>query len=202
MNFDDDIRRKIESVYQERLFLRKKIRENRNVKNDQKLEEEAKLRGLTAAHPKIRQRRLLKGHFAKIDCACWGKKSNNVLSVGQDQSLIIWDSFKAQKIRRERIALLYVTCCAWNAEENLVGYGGLDNLCSVLRLTEDDDALVVHQLKHDARVSGIEFLETGEILTASADCRVCLWSQETGVRIKEVSLHFLVYLFLCYCHSL
>lgn len=46
----------------------------------------------------MRLRRTLRGHFGKIYAMCWSKDSQHVVSVSQDGTLLMWDTYTGTKV--------------------------------------------------------------------------------------------------------
>ena len=58
-------------------------------------------RGLPVLKPMIKNRRVLKGHFAKIYAMHWAAGQTvkqNLVSASQDGKLIVWNAFTTNKV--------------------------------------------------------------------------------------------------------
>ena len=84
---------------------------------------------------KLKERKLFKGHTDKITALAWSGDSSRLLTASMDNSLIIWDSMSANKLYTIKMPSRYILCCGYSQSGNLVASGGLDNMCTVCKLT-------------------------------------------------------------------
>ena len=89
-------------------------------------------------------RRVLKGHFGKVYALHWagaGPTQGHVVSASQDGKLIVWDTISTNKVHAIPLRSSWVMTCAFEPTNNrLLASGGLDNLCSVYKISEDGKA--------------------------------------------------------------
>ncbi len=83
----------------------------------------------------LKLRRVLKGHFGKIYAMDWSGDSINLVSASQDGKLIVWNGLTTNKVQAIPLRSSWVMTCAFEKTQNqLIAYGGLDNLCSIQQL--------------------------------------------------------------------
>jgi WD40 repeat protein len=83
----------------------------------------------------LKQRRILRGHFGKIYQMHWSTDSKHLVSASQDGKLIIWNGFSTNKVHAIPLRSSWVMTCAYSPGGSFVACGGLDNLCSVYKLS-------------------------------------------------------------------
>lgn len=97
---------------------------------------------------KIKPRRKLAGHLAKVTDAQWGSDSQHLLSAGQDGNLLVWDVISKNKLFVISLKTPWVIACAYSASREFVASGGLDDVCSVHDLrSRDGEAQLDKELK-------------------------------------------------------
>jgi guanine nucleotide-binding protein G(I)/G(S)/G(T) subunit beta-1 len=74
---------------------------------------------------KLKCRRVLKGHLAKIYSLAWNHDSRQVVSASQDGKLIIWNALTTYKLYAIPLRSHWVMTCAYSPTGNLVACGGL-----------------------------------------------------------------------------
>lgn len=130
----------------------------------------------------IRQRRILKGHFGKIYAMHWSKDSRNLVSASQDGKLIVWNAFSTNKVHAIPLRSSWVMTCAYSPDGNFVACGGLDNLCSVYKLSSraegQQQRTYCELAQHEGYLSCCRFINEGEIITSSGDSTCILWDIE------------------------
>lgn len=136
--------------------------------------------------------RTLKGHNNKISDVKWSQDSASVLSSSQDGFIIIWDPFTG--LKKSAIPLLsqWVLSSAISPSGNLVASAGLDNHCSVYRVSRDNriQQNVISIFKgHTCYISATEFLDERTILTASGDMTCAMWDIPKSKRVTEFIDH-------------
>jgi len=138
----------------------------------------------------IKERRMLRGHFGKIYALHWckneGKLDTNdekVVSASQDGKLIVWNALTGNKLKLIPLASAWVMTVAFSGSGEFVSCGGLDNICSVYRLSahgipEEKSPPVrpAFELQHhDGYLSCCRFLDDTKMLTCSGDHTCVLW---------------------------
>lgn len=93
----------------------------------------------------IKNRRILKGHFAKIYAMHWaeGACSRQLVSASQDGKLIVWNAFTANKLHAIPLRSSWVMTCAFAPGGGFVACGGLDNICSIYNVNSKDPNIKV-----------------------------------------------------------
>lgn len=141
----------------------------------------------------IKQRRVLKGHFAKIYAMHWavGDHNRNLVSASQDGKLIVWNAYTMNKINMIPLRSSWVMTCAYSPCGDLVACGGLDNICSVfnLRSSEQPIKLWKELSQHTGYLSCCRFVDDRRIVTTSGDMTCILWDVERGQAITTFSGH-------------
>ena len=145
--------------------------------------------------PTIKNRRVLKGHFAKVYAMHWamcdGDAGKQLVSASQDGKLIVWNAMSANKAHAVPLRSSWVMTCAFSPTAQRVACGGLDNLCSIYNLDgKEKDIKANRELAaHTGYLSCCRFVGSqGEhILTASGDMSCMLWDVETGSSTAQVS---------------
>jgi guanine nucleotide-binding protein G(I)/G(S)/G(T) subunit beta-1 len=130
--------------------------------------------------PKIR--RTLKGHFGKVYAMHWSGNSRDLVSASQDGKLIVWDAASNAKLQAIPLRSSWVMTCAFEQSKcGMVACGGLDNLCTVYQLNQQQVIRSFRELAaHDGYLSCCRFVSENSILTASGDQTCMLWDIELG----------------------
>ena len=120
----------------------------------------------------------LKGHNNKISDFRWSRDSKSILSASQDGFMLIWDT--ASGLKRNAIPLdsQWVLSCALSPSGNLAASAGLNNNCTIYRVSKENRVQqnVVSIFKgHTCYISDIEFLDNSHIITSSGDMTCALW---------------------------
>lgn len=171
-----DIKRDTESTQQDR-----------RAKNDRSLKDVAKASPTVPYIPAIKTmktRRLLKGHLAKVYALQWSKDNQHIVSASQDGKLIVWDAYTANKVHAIPLASNWVMTCAYSPSGSMVACGGLDDVCTVYTLSQQQ-ASGGYQIKrvlsgHEGYISCCRFLNDSQIITSSGDATCRLWDVERG----------------------
>lgn len=149
--------------------------------------------GIENGSVNIKCTRVLKGHFGKIYAMHWSDDSLHVVSASQDGKLIIWNALTTNKVEAIPLRSSWVMTCAYSPSGELVACGGLDNLCSVYRLTDDDESkqkVVYRELaQHEGYLSCCRFINNQEIVTSSGDSTCILWDIDTKMPKLTFSDH-------------
>lgn len=140
----------------------------------------------------MRPRRVLKGHFGKIYSVHWASDSQHLVSASQDGKLIVWDAYANTKVYAIPLESNWVMTCAYSPSGSFVASGGLDSLCTVFNLDQQEDMSgSAHQelAHHTGFISCCRFLNDRQILTSSGDKTCALWDIERGKPITIFSGH-------------
>jgi len=166
----------------------------------EKLGEEKLEEIYSGASPKlnIKNRKVLKGHFAKIYAMHWclNKSSDDygkqLVSASQDGKLIVWNAFTTNKVHAIPLRSSWVMTCAFSPSGTRVACGGLDNICSIYNLQSKEQPIKVARelAAHTGYLSCCRFTEDGsKILTSSGDMTCILWDVENGSQLQTYSDH-------------
>jgi len=137
----------------------------------------------------LRPRRTLKGHLAKIYSMHWSGDQVHLVSASQDGRLLVWDALTTNKTHAIPLRSSWVMTCAYANSGNFVASGGLDNVCSVYNLQNDDGKPCRELNSHGAFISCCRFLDDGHILTSSGDHTCILWDLEKGAQSSVFTEH-------------
>jgi len=159
------------------------------------LEEECS--SVAVQKPNIKNRRVLKGHFAKIYAMHWaemeGEGNKQLVSASQDGKLIVWNAQSTNKVHAIPLRSSWVMTCAFAPTGARVACGGLDNICSIYNLNGKEQPIKVQRelAAHTGYLSCCRFLgKNGEyILTSSGDMTCMLWDCESGQGISTFLDH-------------
>ena len=91
----------------------------------------------------IKNRRVLKGHFAKIYAMHWAEgqaAKRNLVSASQDGKLIVWNALSANKLHVIALRSSWVMTCGFSPSGRKVACGGLDNICSIYNLDSKESS--------------------------------------------------------------
>lgn len=141
---------------------------------------------------KIKPRRTLKGHLAKIYAMHWADDKVHLVSASQDGKLLVWDALTINKLHAIPLRSSWVMTCAYSPSGGLVACGGLDNICSIynLRLGREPTIRVWRELNaHAGYLSCCRFLNDRQIITSSGDMTCILWDIEAGSKVTEFTDH-------------
>jgi len=133
----------------------------------------------------VKNRRVLKGHFAKIYAMHWAEASpvnKNLVSASQDGKLIVWNAFTTNKVHAIPLRSSWVMTCAFAPGGGKVACGGLDNICSIYNLNSKEQPIKVARelAAHTGYLSCCRFISDNEIVTSSGDMTCMLWDVESG----------------------
>jgi guanine nucleotide-binding protein G(I)/G(S)/G(T) subunit beta-1 len=132
--------------------------------------------------PQPKPRRTLRGHFGKVYALHWSGDSTCLVSASQDGKLIVWNGMQNLKLQAIPLRSSWVMTCAFEqGGKALVACGGLDNLCSVYQLNQQQVSRSYRELAgHDGYLSCCRFITDRQVLTSSGDTTCILWDVETG----------------------
>jgi len=171
--------------------LKKEIKDKKDAANDKSLEDSG-----VPPLPKlqIKNRRVLKGHFAKIYAMHWAEGQaacRNLVSASQDGKLIVWNALTTNKVNAIPLRSSWVMTCGFAPSGKKVACGGLDNICSIYNLESKDQPIKVARelAAHTGYLSCCRFVDDRSILTSSGDMTCMLWDVESGAQVEQFSEH-------------
>jgi guanine nucleotide-binding protein G(I)/G(S)/G(T) subunit beta-1 len=143
---------------------------------------------------KIKPRRTLKGHLAKVYSMHWApskEHANLLVSASQDGKLLVWDALTTNKKNVIPLRSAWVMTCAFSPSARFVASGGLDNICSVYNIAGKDTTITAaRELNaHTGFLSCCRFIEDKQIVTSSGDTTCILWDVEAGKKNVEFAGH-------------
>lgn len=138
--------------------------------------------------PTTKMRRCLKGHFGKVTAMHWGGDSRHLVSAGQDGNLLIWNAVTSNKVQAITLKSTYVMSVGFEQTKGeMVACGGLDNLCTVYKLSSPDHAM--EMASHDGLITCCRFLDDTKILTSSGDSTCIRWDIARGTVLDTFAEH-------------
>jgi guanine nucleotide-binding protein G(I)/G(S)/G(T) subunit beta-1 len=138
--------------------------------------------------PTTKMRRCLKGHFGKVTAMHWGGDSRHLVSAGQDGNLLIWNAVTSNKVQAITLKSTYVMSVGYEQSKGeMVACGGLDNLCTVYKLSSPDHAM--EMASHDGLITCCRFLDDTKILTSSGDSTCIRWDIARGTVLDTFAEH-------------
>jgi len=188
----EEIAERIKAVRKECEALKEKIKKIRDEKNDTTLKAYVESENVDLQRgDKMKIRRTLKGHLAKIYALHWAEDKIHLVSASQDGKLLVWDALTTNKVHAIPLRSSWVMSCAYSPSGNFVASGGLDNICSVYNLRSRDIPIkVCRELNaHTGYLSCCRFLNDKQIVTSSGDMTCILWDIEAGTKIREFADH-------------
>lgn len=137
----------------------------------------------------------------------------------QDGKLIVWNGFTTNKTHAIPLRSSWVMTCAYAPSGHFVACGGLDNLCSIYKITPgaanaEQSRLAYRELaQHEGYLSCCRFLDDSKILTSSGDSTCLLWfvlslnghlsSFKYSLGLEIASSSLLAVISACFfCHSM
>lgn len=148
----------------------------------------------------------LQGHRDKVAQIKWSWDSLRIVSACQDGFMIIWDSVTGMKLQAIPLENSWVLLCAYSPSGRFVALAGLDNRCTVYRVS---DILASYDLStsesielmdrpksgrktpraHAAYVSACEFITDSQVLTALGDMSISLWDMAKYAKVRDFLDH-------------
>lgn len=190
---EDEIQNKIEAARQESKQLHAQINKAKHKIQDASLFQMAnKVTSLTKNKINLKPNIVLKGHNNKISDFRWSRDSKRILSASQDGFMLIWDSASGLKQNAIPLDSQWVLSCAISPSSTLVASAGLNNNCTIYRVSKENRVAqnVASIFKeHTCYISDIEFTDNAHILTASGDMTCALWDIPKAKRVREYSDH-------------
>jgi guanine nucleotide-binding protein G(I)/G(S)/G(T) subunit beta-1 len=143
----------------------------------------------------LKPRRVLKGHFGKVYAMHWAGDSTHLVSASQDGKLIVWNGFTTNKAQAIPLRSSWVMTCAYEQTQgSVVACGGLDNICSIYPLGQQQqpqqNVRALRELNgHDGYLSCCRFVDQTNIITSSGDSTCIFWDIETGTAKQHFNDH-------------
>jgi len=186
-----DIQERLQQTRKEAEALKEKIKARREEMNDTALKNFTKDLAPLPRNDKLKVRRTLKGHLAKIYAMHWAEDKTHLVSASQDGKLLVWDGITTNKVHAIPLRSSWVMTCAYSPSGSWVACGGLDNICSVYNLRSRDVPIRVSRElnSHTGYLSCCRFLNDRQIVTSSGDMTCILWDIEAGSKVTEFSDH-------------
>jgi len=143
---------------------------------------------------KIKERKTLTGHLAKIYSMAWCPDNRKIVSASQDGKLIIWNTLTTYKLYAIPLRSHWVMTCAYSPNGQMVSCGGLDNICSIYSLKPTNNQQIstqpIRELSaHTGYLSSCKFISDRLILTSSGDMSCILWDVEVGQAVQKFTEH-------------
>eukprot|EP00540_Astrosyne_radiata_P023395 CAMPEP_0116858324 /NCGR_PEP_ID=MMETSP0418-20121206/21107_1 /TAXON_ID=1158023 /ORGANISM="Astrosyne radiata, Strain 13vi08-1A" /LENGTH=351 /DNA_ID=CAMNT_0004492229 /DNA_START=23 /DNA_END=1075 /DNA_ORIENTATION=+ len=187
-----DVNSRIEAAKAEIASLKEQIDKAMAGKKDQTMSAVVRSKGLALPNirgpPATKLRRTLKGHFGKVTAMHWAGDSQALISASQDGKLLLWNAVSTNKLKAISLKSTYVMAVGMEQSKgNLVACGGLDNLCTVYKLSQPDNDQ--EMASHDGFLSCCRFLDEQRILTGSGDSTVLMWDIPNGVPVETFAEH-------------
>eukprot|EP01119_Soliformovum_irregulare_P005263 TRINITY_DN1698_c0_g1_i1.p1 TRINITY_DN1698_c0_g1~~TRINITY_DN1698_c0_g1_i1.p1 ORF type:complete len:347 (-),score=58.91 TRINITY_DN1698_c0_g1_i1:154-1194(-) len=187
----NDIQDKIQQAKKEAEAMKEKIKSHKEQMNDTNLKQFTKDLPSLPRNDKLKVRRTLKGHLAKIYAMHWAEDKTHLVSASQDGKLLIWDGVTTNKVHAIPLRSSWVMTCAYSPSGSFVACGGLDNICSVYNLRAKEVPIRVNRelSSHTGYLSCCRFLDDRHIVTSSGDMTCILWDIENNLKMIEFADH-------------
>jgi len=187
----NDIQDKIQQAKKEAEAMKEKIKSHKEQMNDTNLKQFTKDLPSLPRNEKLKVRRTLKGHLAKIYAMHWAEDKTHLVSASQDGKLLIWDGVTTNKVHAIPLRSSWVMTCAYSPSGSFVACGGLDNICSVYNLRAKEVPIRVNRelASHTGYLSCCRFLDDRHIVTSSGDMTCILWDIENNLKMIEFADH-------------
>lgn len=185
------IEEKVNDLKEEMFSLKEKISDARLLLADATLMEKAsEMESL--GRLQFRVRRQLKGHLAKVYALHWAEDRRHIVSASQDGKLLVWDAYTTNKKFAIPLPSSWVMTCAYSPSGCFIASGGLDNMCSIYRLSAEPSGALkpIKQLNaHTGFISCVRFLYDRQLVTSSGDTTCMLWDVTTGKATRTFKGH-------------
>lgn len=143
-------------------------------------------------------RQIFKGHSGKVYQMRLTCNNQYLVSVGQDEFVIIWDAHTSNKVDAIQLTQSFATTCAVNSTCTRLAVGGLANSCCIYSLNDyyyDEHNKVqgnsgMSRLQsriplsiikgHTELISEVIFLSDKHLLSSSSDMTIRIWDAVKG----------------------
>eukprot|EP01113_Clastostelium_recurvatum_P010288 TRINITY_DN1507_c0_g1_i2.p1 TRINITY_DN1507_c0_g1~~TRINITY_DN1507_c0_g1_i2.p1 ORF type:complete len:362 (-),score=70.30 TRINITY_DN1507_c0_g1_i2:448-1533(-) len=186
-----DLAERIQQARRDAAAMQEQIKANKEKMHDTTLRAYSRDLPHVPKNDKMRIRRTLKGHLAKIYAMQWADKSTHIVSASQDGKLLVWDGMTTNKLAAIPLRSSWVMTCGYSPSGQFVACGGLDNICSVfnLRSRETIGRPCAELIGHVGFLACCKFLDDRHMLTSSGDMTSVLWDLEQRTKITEFTGH-------------
>lgn len=192
-HLDEELQSKIDSARRETEQLHRQIDKVKNKVRDANLLGMANnIRTLNKKDINLKPVLLLKGHNNKISSFKWSHDSKSILSASQDGFMIIWDSTSGLKKNAIPLDSQWVLSCAISPSNTLVASAGLNNNCTIYRVSREHKVQqnVVSIFKgHTGYISDTLFMGNSHVITSSGDMTCAYWDIAKAKRVREYADH-------------
>ncbi|CCD24966.1 G protein subunit beta NDAI_0E01500 [Naumovozyma dairenensis CBS 421] len=190
---EDEIQQKIDQARNETKHLYTQVNKIKSKIQDADLFQiSQQIEPLIKPHINLKPTLTLRGHNNKISQFKWSLNSKSILSSSQDGFMLIWDSATGLKQNAIPLDSQWVLSCAISPSGKLVASGGLNNNCTIYRVSKENRVQqnVVSIFKgHTCYISDIEFWDNSHVITSSGDMTCALWNIPKAKRLREYSDH-------------
>ncbi|CCH59245.1 hypothetical protein TBLA_0B04070 [Henningerozyma blattae CBS 6284] len=190
---ENDIQQKIELARQETKYLYSQIDKVKSKAHDANLLDMAKsVPSLKKNSINLSTTLTLKGHNNKISDFRWTRDSKSILSASQDGFMLIWDTTTGLKQNAIPLDSQWVLSCAISPSGKLVASAGLNNNCTIYRVSKENrvQQSVVSIFKgHTCYISDVDFFDNSRVITTSGDMTCALWDIPKAKRVTEYANH-------------
>jgi WD40 repeat protein len=151
-----------------------------------------------------RMKQIFKGHSGKVYQMRLTSDCQYLVSVGQDEFVIIWDAHSSQKVDAIQLSQSFATTCAVNGICTRLAVGGLANSCSIYSLDDYDEQRTVSGSSssklqsrtplavikgHSELISEVIFVSDEHIATSSSDMTIRIWDANRGEDVIRYDGH-------------
>ncbi|CCE64020.1 hypothetical protein TPHA_0G01840 [Tetrapisispora phaffii CBS 4417] len=190
---EEEIRERIELARQETKHLSSQIDKVKNKYRDSDLFQMSnRVSSINASKLNLSPTISLKGHNNKITDLSWNSDSKSILSASQDGFMIVWDAETGLKRNAIPLDSQWVLSCALSPSGKLAASAGLNNNCTIYRVSEHErvNQSIVSIFKgHTCYISDVEFYGDSNVITASGDMTCALWDIPKARRVLEYTDH-------------
>jgi len=118
----------------------------------------------------------------------WCSELPYVVSCSRDGKCIVWDCEEGNLILSIPLRTSSIMSCDISDNTRFVMTGGLDNICTIFNLANENSVGVCRELSgHSGYVSCVRFLNNHQVLSASGDNTIILWDFEIDSIVKHFS---------------
>jgi guanine nucleotide-binding protein G(I)/G(S)/G(T) subunit beta-1 len=191
MSASSSVAERIQVAQREAESLKEQIRANREALNDTSLRTFTRDLPNLPPNEKLKVRRTLKGHLAKIYAMHWAEDRTHLVSAAQDGRLLVWDGLTTHKVHAIPLRSSWVMTCAYAPSGGYVACGGLDNVCAIYNLRSRDVPIRASRelSAHVGYLSCCRFTTDRQIITSSGDTKCIFWDIDNGTKLSEFEGH-------------